>query len=174
MQDKGFPSGSDGKESACNAGDPGLASGSGRSPGKGNSKAVQYSCLQNPMDRGAWWLRLWGRQESDMIERLNSNNQVICLGSRWPQGSLQRKREMGDSASQDVLWETDCQGPWRRKKTPGAQEHSILWKLEKTWKLLLPWSPQRGPALQAVRHSLDFQALRGWALLSVKKTTRIW
>ena len=47
--------GSDGKESACNAGDPGSISGLGRSPGEGNSSPLQYSCLENPTDRGAWW-----------------------------------------------------------------------------------------------------------------------
>ena len=47
--------GSDGKESACNAGDPGLISGLGRTPGEGNSNPLQYSCLENPMERGAWW-----------------------------------------------------------------------------------------------------------------------
>ena len=46
--------GSDSKESACNAGDPGSIPGSGRSPGEGNGKPLQYSCLENPMDRGAW------------------------------------------------------------------------------------------------------------------------
>ena len=49
-----FPGGSDGKESSCNAGDPGSISGSGRHPGKGNGNPLQYSCLENPMDRGAW------------------------------------------------------------------------------------------------------------------------
>ena len=52
---KGFPGGPDGKESACNVGDPGLIPGSGRSPGEGNGYALQYSCLENSMDRGAWW-----------------------------------------------------------------------------------------------------------------------
>ena len=50
----GFPDGSDGKESTCNAGDPGSIPGSGRSPGEGNGIPLQYSCLENPMDRGAW------------------------------------------------------------------------------------------------------------------------
>ena len=50
-----FPGGSDGKESACNAGDLGSIPGSGRSPRKGNGNPLQYSCLENPMDRGAWW-----------------------------------------------------------------------------------------------------------------------
>jgi len=46
--------GSDGKEFACNAGDPGLIPGSGRSPGEGNGNPLQYSCLENSMDGGAW------------------------------------------------------------------------------------------------------------------------
>ena len=50
----GFPGDSDGKESAGNAGDLGLIPGSGRSPGEGNGNPLQYSCLENPMDRGAW------------------------------------------------------------------------------------------------------------------------
>ena len=50
----GFPGGSDGKESACNAGDQGLIPVSGRSPGEGNSNPLQYSCLGNSMDRETW------------------------------------------------------------------------------------------------------------------------
>ena len=50
----GFPSGSDGKASVCNAGDPGSIPELGRSPGEGNGSPLQYSCLENPMDRGAW------------------------------------------------------------------------------------------------------------------------
>ena len=49
-----FPGGSDGKASAYNTGDPGLLTGSGRSPGEGNGNPLQYSFLENPMDRGAW------------------------------------------------------------------------------------------------------------------------
>ena len=51
----GFPGGSDGKESACNAGDPGLIPGLGRSPGEGNGYSLQYSCLGNPEGREDWW-----------------------------------------------------------------------------------------------------------------------
>ena len=47
--------GSDGKEYSCNVGDPGLIPGSGRSPGEGNGDPLQYSCLENFMDTGAWW-----------------------------------------------------------------------------------------------------------------------
>ena len=50
----GFSDGSDGKESACNVGDPGLTPGLGRSPGEGTGNPLQYSCLDNPMDRGIW------------------------------------------------------------------------------------------------------------------------
>ena len=50
----GFPGGSDGKVSACNAGDPGLIPGSGRSPGEENGNPLQCSFLEKPMNRGAW------------------------------------------------------------------------------------------------------------------------
>ena len=51
-----FPHGvSDGKESACNAGYLGLIPGSARSPREGNGNPLQYSCLENPMERGDWW-----------------------------------------------------------------------------------------------------------------------
>ena len=51
---EGFPGGSEGKESAYNAGDPGLIPESGRSPDVGNGYPLQYSCLENSMDRRAW------------------------------------------------------------------------------------------------------------------------
>ena len=59
----GLPCSSDGKESACNAGNPGLIPGLGRSPGEGNGNPLQYSCLENSMDRGVWLASLWGRKE---------------------------------------------------------------------------------------------------------------
>ena len=51
----GFPGGLDGKESACSVGDLGLIPLLGRSSGGGHSNPLQYSCLENSMDRGAWW-----------------------------------------------------------------------------------------------------------------------
>ena len=51
----GFPGGSDNKESAISEGDPGLILGSERSPGEGHGNPLQYACLENSMDRGAWW-----------------------------------------------------------------------------------------------------------------------
>ena len=55
-----FPGSSIGKESACNAGDPSSIPGSGTSLGEGNGNPLQYSCLENPTDRGAWWTTAHG------------------------------------------------------------------------------------------------------------------
>ena len=64
-----FPVGSDGKESACNVGEPGSTPGSGRSPGEGNGNPLQYSCLDNSIDRGAWGCNSpWGCKEPDTAE----------------------------------------------------------------------------------------------------------
>ena len=59
-----FPGGSDSKESTCNAGDVGLIPGSRRSPGEENGNPLQCSCLENPMDRGAWWATVHGIEKS--------------------------------------------------------------------------------------------------------------
>ena len=67
----GFSGGSDGKASACNAGDPGSIPGSGRSPGEGNGNPLQYSCLEHSMDGGAWWATVHGIAESHMTEQLH-------------------------------------------------------------------------------------------------------
>ena len=61
---QGFPGGSDGKTSACNAGDPGSIPGSGKSPGEGNGNSLQYSCLENSMDGGAWQATVLGVTKS--------------------------------------------------------------------------------------------------------------
>ena len=61
---RGFPGGSDGKASACNARDLGSIPGSVISPGEGNGDPLQDSCLENPMDRGAWWATVRGVAQS--------------------------------------------------------------------------------------------------------------
>ena len=77
-------SGSDGKESACNAEDLGLIPGSGRSPGEGHGNPFQYSCLESPMDRGACWVT----EEWDMTEQIThthtqSEKQVPNITQGW-------------------------------------------------------------------------------------------
>ena len=59
-----FPGGLEGKASACNAGDLGSIPGSGRSPGEGNGNPLLYSCLENPVDGGAWWATVHGVTKS--------------------------------------------------------------------------------------------------------------
>ena len=78
----GFPGGSDGNNSACNAGDPGLILGSGRSPGEGNGNPLQYSCLENPMDGSLVGYRSWGHKESDMTDRLTLSGMSVIIHVR--------------------------------------------------------------------------------------------
>ena len=61
-----FAGGSDGKESACNAGHLGSVPVLGRSPGEKSGNPLQYSCLEDSMDKGAWWTSVHGVTESDM------------------------------------------------------------------------------------------------------------
>ena len=64
MPELGFPGGSEVKASACNVGDLGSIPGLGRSPGEGNGNPLQYSCLENSMDGGAWWAIVHGLAKS--------------------------------------------------------------------------------------------------------------
>ena len=81
-QGRGFPGGPESKESACNVGDLGSVPGLGRSPVGGHGNPLQYFCLENPMDRGAWWATVHGLTESDMTEQL-STAQRIRQGLLW-------------------------------------------------------------------------------------------
>ena len=75
---KGFPDGSAGTESTCNAGDLGSIPGLGTSPGEGKGCPLQCSGLENPIDRGAWpdTYSPWGRQRSDTTERLSLSQET--------------------------------------------------------------------------------------------------
>ena len=66
LRSEGFPGGSGGKESACSVGDSGLILGSGRFPGEGSGNPLQYSCLENPMDGGAWKATVHGVAKSQI------------------------------------------------------------------------------------------------------------
>ena len=80
----GFPGGLEVKASAYDAGDLGSIPGLGRSPGEGNGNPLQYSCLKNPMDRGAWWTTVHGVAESqtrlsDFTSSVTLNSFPICV-----------------------------------------------------------------------------------------------
>ena len=67
--DAAFPGGPDGKEFVFNAGDPGSFSGLRRPPGEGNGNSLQYSCLENAIDRGAWWATVhWGAKRWTLLK----------------------------------------------------------------------------------------------------------
>ena len=79
----GFPAGSVEKESTCNAGDMGSIPGLGRYPGEGNGNPLQYSCLENPVDRGAWWAVVHRvTQSRTRLKRLSSSS---SSSSSWTQ-----------------------------------------------------------------------------------------
>ena len=85
-----FPGGTEVKASACNVGDLGSIPGLGRFPGEGNSNPLQYSCLENPMDRGAWWATVHGvaksrTQLSDFIYLTYCNNSQHLLSADYAQ-----------------------------------------------------------------------------------------
>ena len=76
---KGLPYSSSGKESVCNAGNQGSRLGSGRSPGAGNGNPLQYSCLENSMDREAWRVQSMGLQRvgHDLVTEQQQRKQTL-------------------------------------------------------------------------------------------------
>ena len=74
--------GSEGKESACNVGDQGSIPGSGRPPGEGNGYPLQYSCLENSTDRGAWWAIIHGvtKSQTRLSDEHNTHTTLLHLG----------------------------------------------------------------------------------------------
>ena len=75
----GFPSGSEVKETACNARNLGSIPGSGRAPGEGNGNPLQYSCLENPMDRGTWWATIHAVTKPGGLQKMGSQR----IGHDW-------------------------------------------------------------------------------------------
>ena len=88
MLKEGFSGGSDGKESACNAGDPHLIPGSERSHEEGNGNSLRYSCLENPMDRGAWRATVrevaksWTQMSDKMLKESSEHSKANMTAHR--------------------------------------------------------------------------------------------
>ena len=82
---QGFPGGSDGTVSAGNEGDPGLIPGLGRPSGEGNGNPLQYSCLENSMDRGAWWATVhWiAKNQTRLSTHMVHGRKEECLLVGW-------------------------------------------------------------------------------------------
>ena len=80
---EGVPGGSDGKESACSVGDPGSIPEWGRSPGEGNGYPLQYSCLDNPRDRGAWRAPGQGVVLNNRIQLSDFHFHFSLLVAQW-------------------------------------------------------------------------------------------
>ena len=89
----GSPHSSVVKESACNSGDPGSIPGSERSPGGGNGNPLQYSCLENPMDGGAWWATVHGvtKNQTRLSNFMEEVSSILAWRIPWTEepGKLQ-------------------------------------------------------------------------------------
>ena len=120
MVQMGFPHSSVSKESACNAGDLGLIPVSGRSPGEGTSNPLQHSCLENPMDRGAWRATVHGvaRVKYDLATKPPYLNRLVIFPfSRWCSGkefACQCRRCTRQVRSLEIVKTP----PWRREQLP--------------------------------------------------------
>ena len=93
----GFPDGSDGKAPACNAEYPGSITGSGRSPEEGNGNPLQYSCLENSTDSGAWCATVHGFEKSgiQLSTAQHSVSQELCLSAQSPLKKKKGKKRIG-------------------------------------------------------------------------------
>ena len=118
---KGFPGGSLGKELACNAGDAGLIPESGWSPGGGHGNPLQYSCLENPVDRGAWWATVHSVTKSQTrLKRLsthtkeNGATEDAMVGWHHQLNGHESEQTPGDSGGQGSL---ACYSPWGYKQS---------------------------------------------------------
>ena len=126
----GFPGGSNDKESACSAGDLGSISGSARSPGEGNGNPLQYSCLENPMDRGAWWASVPGAAKSQTrLKRLTCTCSETCAASLAPRACSARSPGSHCSGRSGCGAGLAALGLWSRPR-PGLNLRPLPWQAD--------------------------------------------
>ena len=130
MQHQGFPVSSDDKASACNAWDLDSIPGLGRCPGEGNGNPLQYPCLENPMDRGAWWATVHGvvRVGHDLATK-PSNHQWLIRTSLVGQ-TVKCLPTMWETRVLSLGWEDPLE------KEMAAHSCTLAWKI--------PWTEKPG------------------------------
>ena len=140
----GFPGGSDSKESACDAGEPGSIPGSARSPGEGNGNPLQYSCLENPMDRGAWRATVHIVQQRELYsicrdipqwKRLWRNKNMASLVVPCKESTCQCRRHGFNSWSRKISPASEQLSPCPTTTKPVLQS----WRATTT-EAYVPWS----------------------------------
>ena len=148
----GFPGGSYGKESACNAGDPSSIPGLGRPPGKGNGNPLQCSWLENPMDRGAWHYILAAAAAAakslQLCPTLCGPRDSSPSGSPVP-GTLQARTQDWVAISVSNAWK------WKVKE----KSLSLVWLLATPWTAAYEAPPSMGFARQEYWSGLPLPSL---------------
>ena len=142
-----------GKQSACNAGDAGSIPGLGRFPGRGNGNPLQYACLGNPMDRGAWWATVHGVTELDIAEWLSTHASMS-----W---NVDLKR---------LVFVFPSPPP------PAQTTHNlkqISFRLPGSWRIAW-WSPSRFQRAWSWPEAVSKGSLMGWPWLVVQRDSFLW
>ena len=133
----GFPGGSDGRESACNAGDLGPLPVSERSPGEGNGNPLQCSCLENPMDRGAWRATVCGVRRS----RHNWSDFIQTAACQSPLSST-----ISQSLLKFMSTESLCHRPKTNTMSYTSYVHECVLSHDLLFYDPIDWSPPGSPA----------------------------